>query len=152
MKRFFILISFLITFAACKEVFVAPPKALLQASLLNTSTKAAISSSVSAWGIGREVSLVADSTLEKILFPLTKGDTTYFVITFDSVVDTLTFFHETTREYDSMESGFYYDFKLDSIAFTHNRIDSIAISDSLVTTKWHENIKLYIRPLSALGN
>jgi hypothetical protein len=152
MKRFFILISFLIAFAACKEVFVAPPKALLQASLLNTSTKIAMSSTVSAWGIGRDIPLVADSTLEKILFPLSTGDTTYFVITFDSVVDTLTFFHETTQEYDSMESGFYYDFKLDSIAFTHNRIDSIAISDILVTTKWHENIKLYIRPLPALGN
>ena len=51
-----------------------------------------------------------------------------------------------------METGFYYEYKLDTIEFTHNRLDSIKIIDSLVTIKWNENIKLYIRPLPPVGN
>ena len=51
-----------------------------------------------------------------------------------------------------METGFYYEYKLKSVESTHNRIVSIDITDSLVTTKWHENIKLNIRPLPVGGN
>jgi hypothetical protein len=40
---------------------------------------------------------------------------------------------------------------LKSINYTNNRIDSISITDSLVTKKWNENIKLYLSPL-ATGN
>jgi hypothetical protein len=51
-----------------------------------------------------------------------------------------------------METGFYYEYKLQSVRFTQNRIDSVEIIDSLVTTKWNENIKLYIHPLAPVGN
>ena len=47
---------------------------------------------------------------------------------------------------------FYYEYKLRNIDFSQNRIDSILITDSLVTKTWHENIKLYIRPLPSGSN
>jgi hypothetical protein len=86
------------------------------------------------------------------MLPLSANDTTSFLISFDSHIETVTFIHETYQKYASMESGFYFEFKLRLIDHTKNRIDSIQIIDSLVTTKWHENIKLYIRPLPVGGN
>jgi len=138
--------------AACKEVFEAPPQSLLQASLLNSETNKAITPRISVIGAGLDSLWIYQEDLSSFLLPLSQKDTTTFLISFDSYIDTLTFFHETRLKYASMETGFYFDYKLDSIAFTHTRIDSILITDSLITTKWNENIKLYIRPLPAGGN
>ena len=52
MKRVVYLIFFLIAAVACKEVFEAPPQALLKATLLNSATKNATTSVVTARGIG----------------------------------------------------------------------------------------------------
>jgi hypothetical protein len=152
MKRIIYLIGILIAVAACKEVFEKPPQSLLQASFLNSSTKKAIELKVTALGMGLDSLWIYETSLQKILLPLSPKDTTSFIISFDSTIDTITFFHETHPTYESMETGFYFEFKLDSIDFTQNRIDSIQISDRLVTPNWHENIKLYIRPLPAGNN
>lgn len=152
MKRFFYLVSFLILVSACKEVFEAPPQSLLQASLVNSSTGNALSSTVTVLGIGVDSYLVKDSTLKAILLPLSPTDTTIYQISLDSDTDTITLIHDKIMEYVSMDSGLYYEFVLKSVYSTHNRIDSIQISDSLVTKKWNENIKLYIRPLPAGSN
>lgn len=152
MKRFVYLIFVLIIVNACKEVYEIPPQAFVQASFLNSSTKAAISQKVTAWGSGQEYLWVKDSLLQKILLPLSSNDTTSFVISFDSKIDTITFIHQTMQKFDSMESGFYFEYKLQSIDYTNNQIDSILISDSLVTKKWNENIKLYLTPSTAGGN
>lgn len=152
MKRFLYLIFILIIVSACKEVFEMPPQSLLKATFLNSSTKKAISPIVTVWGIGLDSLWVKDSLLQEIILPLSTNDTTNYLISFDSRIDTITFFHETTQKYASMESGFYYEYKLRSIDYTHNQIDSIQITDSLITKKWHENIKLYIRPLPVGGN
>jgi hypothetical protein len=151
MKRFLYLIVVLIAFAACKEVFELPPQALIQATFLNSETKKAISPKTTIYGIGLEYLWVKDSVLQKILLPLSSNDTTSYLIAFDSKTDTVTFIHDTYQKYASMESGFYFEFKLKSINYTNNRIDSISITDSLVTQKWNENIKLYLSPL-ATGN
>jgi hypothetical protein len=152
MKRIAYLIFILIVFSACKEVYEAPPQALLQATILNSSDKKSISPSISMLGLGLDSLWVNQTELSTALFPLSTKGNTVFLISFDSYIDTLTFFHKTNLQYASMETGFYNDYVLDSIYFTHNRIDSISITDSLVTTKWHENIKLYIRPLPAGSN
>jgi len=151
MKRFLYLIVVLIALAACKEVFDVPPQALIQATFLNSETKNAISPKTTIYGIGLEYLWVKDSVLQKILLPLSSNDTTSYVIAFDSKIDTVTFIHDTYQKYASMESGFYFEYKLKSIDYTNNRIDSILITDSLVTKKWNENIKLYLSPL-ATGN
>lgn len=152
MKRFLYFTFILIGLSACKEVFLPPPQALVQVSLLNSKTKLPMSPTVSVQGIGREQLWLKDTVSSEIFLPLSTNDTTSFLIYFDSKRDTVSFIHETYQRYASMETGFYYEFKLKSIEYTHHRIDSISITDSLVIKNWHENIKLYLRPLSAGGN
>lgn len=146
MKRFLYLICILTVAMACKEVFEPPPQALLQATFYNSSTKLAMSSLVLAQGVGIDSPVFRDSVRFNMLFPLTIKDTTRYIIWLDSKSDSITFIHETKQKYASMETGFYYEYKLRSVRFTNNRIDSIKIVDSLITTKWNENIKLYIKP------
>jgi len=152
MKRVVYLIFILIAAIACKEVFEAPPQALLKATLLNSTTQKSISSVVTSQGIGVDSILYKDSTLTELILPLSPNNKTIFLISFDSIIDTISFTHETSMKYASMETGFYNEFKLQSIGFTKNRIDSIQITDSLVTKTWHENIKLYLRPLPSGSN
>ena len=154
MKRCFYLISFLAILAACKEVYEAPPQALVEAKFINSDseTNAAITSNITVQGIGVETTWLKDTLLQGIILPLSPNDTTSFVIKFDSTVDTLTFFHETFKKYDSMETGFYFDFIIKSVESTHHRIESIQIIDSLVTKDWHENIELYLHPLPVGSN
>jgi hypothetical protein len=152
MKRFFYLISFLAALSACKEVYEAPPQALVEAKFFDATTTKAISSNITVQGIGAESIWLKDTLLQGIILPLSPNDTTSFVITFDATMDTLTFLHETFKKYDTMETGFYYDFKIKSIESTHHRVESVQIIDSLVTKDWHENIELYLRPLPAGSN
>lgn len=146
MKQTIYLILILIAAVACKEVFEAPPQALLQVTLLNSNTGGTTTPTVSIRGIGIEPYLVKDTILSVINLPFSTNNESAFLITFDSISDTITFIHDTSMKYASMESGFYNEYKLHSIAFSKNRIDSILIADSLVTTILHENIKLYIHP------
>ena len=152
MKRIACLIFILIAASACKEVFEAPPQSMFKATLLNSATEETIQSVVSVQGIGLDSLFYKEATLSSILLPLSPNKTTSFLISFDSTVDTITFVHQTKVQYDSMDSGFYNEFKLEAVDFSRNRIDSVQITDSLVTKTWHENIKLYIRPLSAGNN
>lgn len=152
MKRFVYLIFVLILVNACKEVYDIPPQSFVQASFLNSSTKAVVSQKVTVWGSGQEYLWIKDTLLQKILLPLSSNDTTSFVISFDSKIDTITFIHQTMQKFGSMESGFYFEYKLQSIDYTNNQIDSILITDSLVTKKWNENIKLYLTPFTTDGN
>ena len=152
MKRFLYLIGFLIVVVSCKEMYEAPPQAMLGAAFLNSETGKPISPKTTVLGVGLEYLWVKDTVLQEILVPLSFKDTTSYLVSFDSIIDSITFIHETTQKYESMESGFYYEYKLRSVEFTQNRIDSIQITDSLATIKWHENIKLYLRPLPAGNN
>jgi hypothetical protein len=152
MKRLIYLLSILVIGYACKEVYEIPPQTFVQASFLNSSTKATVSQKVTVWGSGQKYLWVKDSLLQKILLPLSANDTTSFVISFDSKIDTITFIHQTIQKFDTMESGFYFEYKLQSIDYTNNQIDSIVITDSLVTKKWNENIKLYLNTPVTGGN
>ena len=151
MKRFIVPILMLIIIMGCKEVFVAPPQSLLLATFYNSTTKLAMSPLVRVQGVGLDYPLFNDTATNNVLFPLTNKDTTRFILWLDSKSDSLTFTHKTTKKYASVEMGFYYEYKLLSVRYTRNRIDTVIIKDSLVTTKWHENIKLYLHPLAAGG-
>jgi len=152
MKRVVYLLLILITAAACKEVFEAPPQALLKATLLNSNAGGTVSPVVSIRGIGIETYLFKDTALSVLNLPLSANTKSSFLVSFDSVTDTIDFTYETSMKYASIETGFYNEYKLQNIDFTKNRIDSILITDSLVTKTWHENIKLYLRPLSSGSN
>ena len=151
MKQFLLLIVILFIASACKEIFELPPQAKLQATITNPTTNLAMKSQVTFKGIGRDSLWVSDTSVSLITFPLSTKETTSFIVSFDSTVDTISFNHTSTQKYGSMETGFYYEYKLKSINSTHHRILSIDITDSLVTTIWHENIKLNISPLPTGG-
>lgn len=152
MKRLVYLVGILIIAAACKEVYEKPPQAFIEATLFNSSTKLAMSSVVTIRGVGIDSLWLYQSNVNQFLLPLSTKDTTNFLVTFDSKTDTLSIVHETTQKYASMETGFYYEYKMRAIQYTHNRIDSLEITDSLVTIIWNENIKFYLHPLPAGGN
>lgn len=152
MKRFFYLIVFLILSAGCKEVFEAPPQSLIGLYFYNSSTNNKIEPVTMVQGVGNELLLFGDTAISNMLLPLTTKDTTRYIVWLDSTSDSLIFVHQTSRKYESIESGFYYEYKLQEVRFTQNRIDSIRITDSLVTKNWNENIKLYIHPLPVSGN
>ena len=152
MKRIACLIFILIAASACKEAFLPPPQSMFKATLLNSENEETISSVVSVQGVGLDSLFYNEVSLSSILLPLSPNDKTSFLISFDSTVDTITFIHQTMVQYESMESGFYNEYKLQAVDFSRNRIDSVQITDSLVTKTWHENIKLYIHPLSAGSN
>ena len=146
MKQVIYLIILLITATACKEVYEAPPQSLLRATILDSTTGGTTTPTVSVCGIGIEPYLLIDTTLSVLNLPLSANNESGFLITFDSISDTITFTHDTSMKYASMESGFYNEYKLHHIDFSKHRIDSILITDSLVTKTLHENIKLYIHP------
>lgn len=152
MKRFLILIFIALNLGACKEVFEAPPQAYVGVSFYHSVTKKSLEPEVAIVGVGIDSLLYAQKKTSAILLPLASTDTSKFIIWLDSKSDSISLYYKSTLKYESMESGFYYEYKLNSVRFTQSRIDSIEIKDSLVTTKWHENIKLYIRPLPAGGN
>lgn len=152
MKRFIVPLLILLGIIGCKEVFEAPPQAILLATFYNSTTKAAMSPTVTVQGVGRDSLLFDEEPMFNVLLPLTIKDTTCYMIWLDSKADSITFVHQTTQKLASVETGFYYEYKLLSVAFTQNRIDSIIIADSLVTTQWNENIKLYIQPLPVSSN
>ena len=146
MKQTIYLILILIAAVACKEVYEAPPQALLRATLLNSTTGGTTTPTVSVRGIGIESYLVKDSILSVLNLPLSANNESGFLITFNTISDTITFTYKDSLKYASMETGFYNEYKLRHIDFSKNRIDSILITDSLVTQTLHENIKLYIHP------
>jgi hypothetical protein len=146
MKQTLYLILLLMAATACKEVYEAPPQALLEATIQNSTTGGTTTPTISIRGIGIEPYLFKDTTLSVLDLPLSANSESAFLITFDSINDTITFTHDTSIKYASMESGFYSEYKLRRIDFSKNRIDSILITDSLVTKTLHENIKLYIHP------
>jgi hypothetical protein len=152
MKQFTFLIIFIIATAACKEVFDIPPQSRIKATLLNAVTKKDTTSVITIKPISHDSLFYNKQSSGSFILPLSPGESTSFQITFDSVVDTVTFFHKTTTQYESMESGFYYEYRLKQINCTLHKIASIQITDSLINSTLHENIKVYIRPLSSGSN
>lgn len=152
MKQLVFLIILLIVETACKEVFDIPPQSRLKATLYNSTTKESISPVITIKPIGHDSLFYNKLSSNSFILPLSPEQSTSFQLTFDTFVDTITFYHETNTQYESMESGFYYEYKLKKIGTSKNRIVSTQITDSLVTNILHENIKIYIRPLSSGGN
>ena len=158
MKQFLILFGILLVLFSCKEIYEVPPHSLLQATITNDTTQLKMTSKVTVQGIGRDSLWISDTSLSLISLPLSTKlplsalDTTSYIVSLDAKIDTISFIHTSIQKYASMETGFYYEYRLKSIKSTHHRILSIDITDSLVTTIWHENIKINIRPLPVGSN
>lgn len=151
MRRFIISLALLLSLFACKEVYEIPPKSLVQVSLLNSVTNKSITSKITVWGEGINSLWIQDLSANTFMIPLSMNEKSKFIIKFDDSIDTLTINSSIIARYESIETGFYNDFKIKSIHFSKSRIKQVTITDSLITKNWHENIKLYISPLSTSG-
>lgn len=151
MRRLIILTVLIVSLFSCKEVYEAPPKSLVQITLLNSETEKPITSKISVWGLGLEKLWLYDTSLNTFMLQLSMEETSKFIITFDNYVDTLTINAKIKPRYESIETGFYNDFKIKSIKHSKYRIKYFIVTDSLITKEWHENIKLYISPLPTGG-
>ena len=60
-----------------------------------------------------------------------------------SIADTLFVAHENILYYQSMECGTVMYHRIDSVEYTHNLIDSVAIVNKFVNFDDNENIKVY---------
>jgi len=150
LKIFFIILAGLLILSGCDETYDLPPSVYSGIDLSYSDSLITTSPVISAYGLGvtgadGTDSLLYDSVSTKeISLPFSINDNSAFVLTIDSIIDTLTIYHINTLTEESIESGFYYEYEITSVNFTTNRIDSVAISDSTVTSFWNENLKIYI--------
>jgi len=152
MKQLFSAILIFLILAGCKETFDTPPQAQLVVKVSYTSETTSEVPVISAYGAGQDSIWIYQETTSEFNLPLSINESSSFVVLFDSIPDTLTIFHESTLNYESIESGFYYEYWIKNIRHTYNRIDSVVVLDSAVTQFWNENIELYINDLPADTN
>lgn len=156
MKQIFQILFLIFTIVACEEVFNAPPKAFLNATLRYTDdVKDDLENnniSVSVIGVEMNEPWIVQDTLVKtksdstrtVLIPLNDTPNTDYVFTINGLADTIQIFSDSKLIYESMETGFYPEFKILNILYTKNRIDNIVVKDSAVTKEWNENIIINI--------
>ncbi len=106
--------------------------------------------SADVWGIGHEDSILTSgkSSFSMINLPLDPNrDSCRFVFRYHNLSDTLLFSYNRKMRLLSYECGYIMEYIILQAEYTHNQIDSIAITDSLVTNttdKNAENIKIYL--------
>ena len=106
--------------------------------------------SADIWGIGHEDSILTSgkTSFSTINFPLDPNrDSCRFVFRYHNLSDTLLFSYHRKVRLLSYECGFIMEYIILKAGYTRYQIDSIAISDSLVTNttdKNAENIKIYL--------
>jgi len=150
LKIFFIIVAAFSILNGCDETFDLPPSVYSGIKFSYSDSSKTTSPIISAYGLGVVGINGADSLLydsvstNEISVTFSLNDSSAFVFTIDSLTDTLTVYHTNTLIEESIESGFYYEYEITSINFTTNRIDSVAISDSTVTSVWNENLEIYI--------
>lgn len=149
MKHFFSFIMVIMAVAACEETFDNPPRSELVAQIEFSSGTENPDPYISVYGVGQDSIWISQVQTKEFNLPLSTAESTSLVILLDSIADTLTIVHENTINYESVESGFYYEYRIKNIGHTFNRIDSLIVLDSAVTQTWNENIKLYITDLPA---
>ena len=149
MRQFFSLIMIILTIAACEETFDKPPRSELVAQVKFSSGAENADPFISVYGVGQDSIWISQVQTKEFNLPLSTLESSSFVVLFDSIADTLTIVHENTINYESVESGFYYEYWIKDIRHTFNRINSLVVLDSAVTQTWNENITLYITDLPA---
>ncbi|MDX9881083.1 MAG: DUF6452 family protein [Prolixibacteraceae bacterium] len=147
MKKIIHLIVLLFLLAACEDVFNPPPKAFLNAKLRytdNDKDKMIDDIEVSVIGLGMEDPWIDQDTTRTILIPLNDTPATDYIFILNGEKDTVRIIAGSKLIYESMETGFYPEFKIQHILYTTRRIDFIEVKDSAVTKEWNENIIVHI--------
>jgi len=144
LKIFFIILTVLSILNGCDETFDLPPSVYSGIDFSYSDSLITTSPTISVYGLGVDSLIVDSVSTNEISVPFSINDSSTFILTIDSIIDTLTIHHINTLKEESIESGFYYEYEITSINYTINRIDSVAIPDSTVTSVWNENLEIYI--------
>lgn len=132
-----------------KEVCTEVATAYLQAGFykaIEGEEQDSVLNNVTVYGAG-----VADPLMNKVnnvkqlLLPLDfDAQASSFIITNDSITDTLFVSYDTTLTFVSFECGFAPNYDLDDAQCSKNGFDSLKIVKKLVDTENEENIKIYL--------
>lgn len=163
MKQIFIILLLIFIIAACEDVFNAPPKAFLNATIRYTDdSKDELNNNiiVSVIGVNMTEPWILQDTLEKtesdttrtVLVPLNDTPNTDYIFVINELTDTIQILTDSKLIYESMETGFYPEFKILDILHTKHRIDNIVVKDSAVTKEWNENIIININTDNPTNN
>ena len=101
---------------------------------------------VSLVGLERVDSIYQDESVSELFMPLDfERDTTTFVLSAQTLRDTLSFVYSSELDFISGDCGYIFSFELDTILHTRAFIDSASVSYPFVEYgESLENIKLYI--------
>ncbi|PTN08772.1 DUF6452 family protein [Mangrovibacterium marinum] len=149
MKQFFFSIILIVATVACKEVYDTPPESRVQLGLYYTNEDNSDTPLLTTYGLGQDSIWYDAENTDSFLLPLSDAGVSTFVVLIDSVADTLQIQYTPQVTYESMESGFYYTFWIQTVMSTANKIDKIFLTDTLVNENWHENIQLYLNDSTA---
>ena len=102
---------------------------------------------------GDSVLSPAGTPVSKIYLPMrSTQDATTWIFAYrwkeldhPEINDTITFHYSTTPYFASEECGVVYHYNITSLSHTSHLIDSVGISDSLITNTDIERIKIYFR-------
>lgn len=150
MKKLIQFICLLFVFAACEDSLDTPSQSFLNATLRYTDDdkdESIDSIEVEIAGLNmtqvwlHDTLFITDNdTVRTALLPLEDSDTTSYVFVLNGMTDTVSIVSESNLVYESMESGFYSEYKILNVLYTTHRIDYIEVADSSVTKEWNENI------------
>ena len=147
MKKIPYIIIILFALSSCKDVFDPPPQSLLEITIIYSNQEEVDSVAISAYGLDKDSMIIFQEITDMFRLPLSRQDSSSFIIVFDSIQDTLLIKHDTKLVYESVETGFFTEHWINHIEHSFNRIDSVVIVDSTVNQFWHENIQLHINNL-----
>ncbi len=89
--------------------------------------------------------IVKENGVKQLKLPLDfENNASAFIITNDSVTDTLYLSYDTTLSFVSYECGFAPNYDINEVGFTTHGFDSIIIVKSFVETVDEENLKIYL--------
>ena len=99
---------------------------------------------LSLYGISRPDSVLQGSNVSKFSFPLSMhAESSSFILTADTLTDTLELFYATRLALISPQCGFTSNFQIQSLNYTANFIDSISIVKSNADLTDEENLKIF---------
>ncbi|MDR2853835.1 MAG: hypothetical protein LBV31_00850 [Prevotellaceae bacterium] len=103
-----------------------------------------LSLTLTAQGEGIDSLLYNNDIRSAITLPLNKLDNhSTFALTLNDTTGTLTVWHSNTEEYLSFECGCLVTFKIDSVQYAGQFIDSLSVINVDINTQNAENIQLY---------
>jgi hypothetical protein len=115
-------------------------------SAWSDTDKDSVLNNVSLVGEGKIDSIYRNQSISELFMPLDfSSDTTSFVISAETLKDTIRFVHQRELNYISGDCGYIFNFEIDTILHTEAFIDSVSIAYPFVKYgESNENIKLYI--------